>query len=119
VNKGEWKPISAKSFSGTEEFQGMKAYVYGEFDTEPNVLIDENGSSMQPVGKPVAWFDFSGSKNQIVQFKYAISFISAEQAEKNLKNEIQDWDFEKLIESGKEIWEKALGKIQVKGGTEA
>ncbi len=119
VNKGEWKPVSSTSFSGTEEFQGMKAFVYGEFDIEPNVLIDENGSSLQPVEKPVAWFDFSGSKNQLVQFKYAISFISAEQAEKNLKNEIQDWDFEKLVESGKDIWEKALGKIQVKGGTDA
>lgn len=100
-----------------EIFEGMKAFVYGEFDIEPNVLIDENGSSLQPVGKPVAWFDFSESKNQVVQFKYAISFISAEQAEKNLKKEIQDWDFEKLVESGKEIWEKALGKIQVTGGT--
>ena len=119
VNKGEWKPVSAKSFTGTEEFEGMKAFVFGEFDTEPNVLIDENGSSLQPVGKPVAWFDFSGNKNQVVQFKYAISFISAEQAEKNLKNEIQDWDFEKRVESGKETWEKALGKIRVKGGTEA
>ncbi len=119
VNKGEWKPVSAKSFTGTEEFQGMKAFVYGEFDIEPNVLIDENGSSMQPVEKPVAWFDFSGSKNQIVQFKYAISFISAEQAEQNLRNEIQNWEFDKLVENGKEIWEKALGKIHVKGGTDA
>ncbi|HPE75544.1 MAG TPA: GH92 family glycosyl hydrolase, partial [Draconibacterium sp.] len=119
VNKGEWKAISSKSFSGTEEFEGMKAFVYGEFDSEPKILIDENGSSLQPVGKPVAWFDFSGNNNQIVQFKYAISFISAEQAEKNLKDEIKDWEFDKLVQNGKEIWEKALGKIQVKGGTEA
>ncbi|HRX12766.1 MAG TPA: GH92 family glycosyl hydrolase, partial [Draconibacterium sp.] len=119
VNKGEWKAISSKSFSGTEEFEGMKAFVYGEFDSEPKILIDENGSSLQPVGKPVAWFDFSGNNNQNVQFKYAISFISAEQAEKNLKNEIQDWEFDKLVQNGKEIWEKSLGKIQVKGGTEA
>ncbi len=119
VNRGEWKPVSEKTFTGTEVFQGMKAFVYGEFDIVPNVLIDENGTSLQPVEKPVAWFDFSGNENQVVQFKYAISFISPEQAEKNLKNEIQNWDFEKIVENGKEVWEKALEKIQVKGGTEA
>jgi predicted alpha-1,2-mannosidase len=119
VNTGGWKPISAKTFAGTEEFEGMKAFVFGEFDTEPNVLIEDNGSPEQPVGKPVAWFDFSGNKSQVVQFKYAISFISAEQAEKNLRNEIQGWEFEKLADNGKTTWEKALGKIKVKGGTEA
>jgi predicted alpha-1,2-mannosidase len=119
VNTGIWEPVSAKSITGVEEFQGMKAFVYAEFDTEPKMLIEDNGTPEQPVGKPVAWFDFCESKNPVIQLKYAISFISAEQAEKNLRNEIQDWDFEKLAENGKTIWEAALGKIQVKGGTEA
>jgi len=118
-NLGEWKIISEKTFAGTEEFEGMKAFVFGEFDTMPKVLVEENGTPEQPIGKPVAWFDFTENKNSVVQFKYAISFISAEQAEKNLRNEIQDWDFEKLAENGKATWEAALGKIQVKGGTEA
>ncbi len=118
-NVGEWKIISEKTFTGTEEFEGMKAFVFGEFDAEPKVLIEENGKPEQPVGKPVAWFNFSESKNPVVLFKYAISFISAEQAEKNLRNEITGCDFEKLAENGKAIWETALGKIQVKGGTEA
>jgi predicted alpha-1,2-mannosidase len=118
-NVGEWKVLSEKTFTGTEEFEGMKAFVFGEFDIEPKVLTEDNGTPEQPVGKPVAWFDFSECKNAVVQFKYAISFISAEQAEKNLRNEITDWDFEKLAENGKATWETALGKIQVKGGTEA
>ena len=63
----------------------MKAFVYAEFDTEPKLLIEENGTPEQPVGKPVLWADFSESKNAVIQLKYAISFISAEQAEKNLK----------------------------------
>lgn len=119
VNIGEWKPVSSKTFTGTEEFQGMKAFVFGEFETEPKMLVEENGTSEQPVGKPVLWLDFSAGKNPVVQFKYAISFISAEQAEKNLRNEIAGWEFDQLAENGKAIWETALGKIQVKGGTEA
>lgn len=117
-NVGEWKIVSEKTFTGTEEFEGMKAFVFGEFDAMPKVLVEENGTPEQPIGKPVAWFDFSENKNPVVRFKYAISFISAEQAEKNLRNEIQDWDFEKLAENGKATWEAVLGKIQVKGGTE-
>jgi predicted alpha-1,2-mannosidase len=118
-NVGEWKVLSEKTITGTEEFEGMKAFVFGEFDVEPKVLIEDNGTPEQPVGKPVGWFDFSGSKNPVVQFKYAISFINAEQAEKNLRNEIADWDFEEIADKGKATWETALGKIQVKGGTEA
>ncbi len=118
-NMGEWNVISEKTFTGTEEFEGMKAFVFGEFDIEPKVLIEDNGTPEQPVGKPIAWFDFSESKKKVVQFKYAISFISAEQAEKNLHSEIADWDFEKIADKGKATWEDALGKIQVKGGTEA
>ena len=119
VNTGKWEPVSTKSFTGVEEFQGMKAFVYAEFDSEPKLLIEENGTPEQPVGKPVLWADFSESKNPVVQFKYAISFISAEQAEKNLKNEIEGWEFEKLADRGKAVWEETLGKIEVKGGTEA
>lgn len=119
VNSGYWEPVSAKSFTGIEEFQGMKAFVYAEFETEPNMLIEDNGTPEQPVGKPVLWADFSESKNKVVQLKYAVSFISAEQAEKNLNNEVDNWDFEKLAERGKTAWEQTLGKIQVKGGTEA
>lgn len=118
-NVGEWKVISENTFTGTEQFEGMKAYVFGVFDVQPKALIEENSSPEQPVGKPVAWFDFSNDKKGVIQFIYAISFISAEQAEKNLRNEIQDWDFDKLAENGKAVWEIALGKIQVKGGTEA
>ena len=119
VNTGKWEAVSAKSFTGVEEFQGMKAFVYAEFDAEPKLLIEENGTSEQPVEKPVMWADFSASKKTVVQFKYAISFISAEQAEKNLKNEIEGWEPEKLADRGKAVWEETLGKIQVKGGTEA
>ncbi len=119
VNTGKWEPVSATAFTGVEEFQGMKAFVYAEFDAEPKVLIEENGTPEQPVEKPVLWADFSESKNAVVQLKYAISFISAEQAEKNLKNEIEGWELEKLADRGKAVWEETLGKIQVKGGTEA
>ena len=39
-----------------------------------------------------------------------VSFVDAEQARKNLENEIPDWNFELLKDNGREKWNNALGK---------
>ena len=59
---------------------------------------------------------FSGEKKEIA-LRYGISYISIEQAKKNLNREINSFDVETIAESGREIWNDALGKIQVEGGT--
>ena len=50
--------------------------------------------------------------------KMGISFVDGAQARKNLENEIPGWDFDALKSAGKEKWNSALGKIEVRGGTE-
>ena len=59
---------------------------------------------------------FKTSKGEIVNAKVASSFISYEQAERNLK-EIGADDFDQLKQKGKAIWNKELSRIQVEGGT--
>tara|TARA_R110000868_G_scaffold98706_5_gene271826 strand:- start:30378 stop:32672 length:2295 start_codon:yes stop_codon:yes gene_type:complete len=59
---------------------------------------------------------FKTKKGQIVNAKVASSFISYEQAERNLK-EIGNSDFDQLKEKGKQIWNKELGKIEIEGAT--
>ena len=46
-----------------------------------------------------------------------VSFVDAEQARRNLEKEIPDWNFELLKSKGRQKWNDALGKIEVKGGT--
>ena len=47
-----------------------------------------------------------------------ISFVDAEQARKNLEKDIPDWNFESVKnQRQREKWNKALGKIEVEGGT--
>jgi predicted alpha-1,2-mannosidase len=53
-----------------------------------------------------------------VGIKMGVSFISAEQARKNLESDISDWNFDGLKDKGRETWNDALGKIEVKGGTD-
>ncbi len=53
---------------------------------------------------------------QSVHLKYGVSFISEEQAAKNLMREITGFDREALEAQGRRIWNDALGKIAVEGG---
>jgi len=59
---------------------------------------------------------FKTSKGEIVNAKVASSFISYEQAERNL-DEIGSDNFDELKEKGKQIWNKELSRIKVEGGT--
>ena len=118
LHSGNWEVLTNNSIVGQEEFFGMKAYVYAEFnqDGQPDLIIPEPDDNHS---KPVLWFDFSKDKKSTVEFKYAISYISPEQAKANLQREIPGWNFEDLKDAGKVTWNSILGQIQVKGGTEA
>ena len=60
---------------------------------------------------------FSENTHQI-NLKYGISFISEEQAKANLYREISDYDQQKVIEKGREIWNEVLNKIKVEGDSD-
>lgn len=123
LNSGSWSVESNNGISGVEEFSGMKAYVYGRFSSpftaEFREQTIENRRQNTTRNEPQLWISFSGENQPEVEFKYAISFISPEQAQRNLDREIAAWDFGTLKENGLERWEKALGQISVKGGTTA
>lgn len=50
-----------------------------------------------------------------VMLKYGISFISIEQAKKNLQREIPDYNLESVKVAGRLAWNEALGKIEASG----
>lgn len=61
-------------------------------------------------------FDYGSCKK--ITLRYGISFISIEQAKKNLRREIHTYDIDKVAETGRKIWNETLGKIEIKGGTD-
>lgn len=61
---------------------------------------------------------FRTRKGEAVNLKVASSFISPEQAELNLRQEIGDRDFETIRNEGRAIWNKELSKVTVEGGTD-
>jgi len=56
---------------------------------------------------------FGNEKN--IRLRYGVSLIDEQQALKNLKNEINTYDWNQLAQKGRDIWNQTLGKIEVKG----
>ena len=123
THDGNWKQGEGNSIIGIEEFGGMKAYVYGEFNTNISTLFDKetivNKRRKTSRVQPNAWVSLVDKSIKTIEFKYAISYISIEQAKNNLDAEIPRWGFEELKGKATSTWNKKLGQIKVEGGTEA
>lgn len=61
---------------------------------------------------------FKLKNKEAVYAKVASSFISFEQAELNLNREIANRNFDQVKNDAKDIWNKTLGRIEVKGGSD-
>ena len=96
--------------AGEETVEGLTTYVYGEFSAPVKIDAREaKGTSRLTATAHVA----------TLEFRYGISFISVEQAEKNLRREIPEWKFDQIKNAAKARWNETLGRIVVEGGTEA
>jgi len=93
----------------SEAFAGMNAFAAVVFDSPVSI------ADATPDGNAVL-LELSAKK---VIIRFGLSYIDADQALANLNKEIPAPDFEKLRADAKAIWEKTLGRIEVKGGTEA
>jgi predicted alpha-1,2-mannosidase len=107
------------------------AYVYGTFSGKPasGKSQGEKDWGKYSVGtwggaKPTrmegekAWISYSENDPSVVEFRYAISFISREQAKKNYE-ELNGITFEQLKDKGQSAWAKVIDQIKVEGGTES
>lgn len=64
-----------------------------------------------------SYFSFDLGTDKTVQLKIGISGVSTDNAKQNLETEITDWDFNSVKQKAISTWNKELGKIEVKGGT--
>ena len=101
----------------------MNIYFSGEFDVKPKqvgVLRDgeiTKEKTAEERGASVAFRFPKGTKK--VQFRYGVSLISEEQAEKNLSREQgKKFNLTKVVKDGRKEWNETLSNILVQGGTE-
>lgn len=81
-----------------------------------NGVIEGSKDLAEGTNVCAAWRFAEGTS--AVNLRYGISFISEEQAEKNLRREQKEYNLENLVQTGRDIWNETLGRIRVDGGTE-
>ncbi|WP_050061813.1 GH92 family glycosyl hydrolase [Silvibacterium bohemicum] len=104
-----------------------RVYYYMVLDTPANATQTWTGSTLSsskdatveantPIG---ASFDFTTKANQAIQVKVGISFISAEQAKQNVKQEIPAWSFASVHTAATALWNQELSKLNLTGESDS
>ena len=62
--------------------------------------------------------DNATQSGEQIEVRVGISYISAEQARRNLQREMPDWSFDQVKARARAVWNQALGAVDVTGGTE-
>lgn len=103
--------------------KGRKFYFYSRFSKPINISGTwspeeiREGERICSGNNTGIWSSFPTSENESIMVKVGFSFISTTQARDNMEKEIPDWNFESVKKAGRQIWNGALGKIEIKGGT--
>lgn len=115
--------MNGATLSGWEEFQNTRQYFFVE-SSEPFADSGymqgnefKSGLSALSGRNLTATVTFNTLESPLV-WRIGISYISAEQAQKNLTEETSSKSFEEIKQQSFQIWKDALGKIRVSGGTE-
>jgi predicted alpha-1,2-mannosidase len=81
-----------------------------------------SGVKMQPTeqeGRHLGFFtEFATGPDEQVLMKAGISFTDAGHARANLEQEITGWDFDGTRHVARQLWERALDKVRISGGSE-
>ena len=97
--------VSARRVTGKSGF----SFFVLEFDRDFASVGGEGGGLVRIKFAPI-------ERGETVSVRIASSFISLEQAERNL-GELGDGDFDRLAEEGRKAWNGRLGRIRAEGGS--
>jgi predicted alpha-1,2-mannosidase len=114
IYQGSGKPAG---FSGWFVVQFDKAFSrYGTWSGDD---VNEGATTAKgDRGLPGAFAGFATKAGEVVHARIGMSFTSLEEARRNLASEIPDWDFDGLVASTRAAWERRLGGVLLRGGTD-
>jgi len=114
------------SFSSVKRYWGgpkdVKVFFVVQFDKDAKAMngwkgkeLINNISTLKGDNAGIA-AQYTVKAGDEVNMKIAISYTSVENARKNLEAECSTWDFNKVRNESRAVWNEWLGKIDVKGG---
>ena len=126
--------VGPKAVAGSERVGGSVAkladpngetrqYFYAEFSQPLDSWQTwQNGQlthQAQQAGNDIGFVtDSATTSGEVVDVRVGVSYISAEQARRNLAREIPGWNFDQVKAQTREVWNHTLGAIHIEGGSE-
>ncbi|MBQ9432343.1 MAG: GH92 family glycosyl hydrolase [Kiritimatiellae bacterium] len=106
--------LDGATLTGKDVFHGMRGchadvYLFAEFDRAPTAVRKSGNRTVAVFGKDAG---------ETVKMRVGISYISNDQAQRNLRAEIRDFDLDRLAAGARAAWNKTLSQIEVDGGTD-
>lgn len=100
-----------------------REYFYAEFSTPlkswQTWKSGELGRDPRQSGDDIGFTSDSNTlAGEILEVKVGISYISSEQAHRNLERDVPGWKFDQVEAAARIAWNNALGAVQIVGGTE-
>lgn len=103
--KGYWKKQRPMTAEAAWDADAGKYKIYGSYTRE---------MSGDDVG---VWFDYETEENESISVKMGISYVSIENARKNMEAEQPGFDFDKVRTAAREMWNKDLSRVEIEGGS--
>lgn len=133
-NDAEFEVAGNNAIQGSERFDGPIAKtVHSDRETRQYFYVEfshpfgsyqtwEDGNLSQTAkqtGDRIGFVtDSPSSAGESIEVRVGISYISTEQARRNLEREIPAWNFERVKSDTRALWNKSLDAISTVGGTE-
>jgi predicted alpha-1,2-mannosidase len=128
IKKASFKMVNDSTVEGFVHYDAT----YGEYTLYYSILFDkafksfngwENSSVLTDVSAidgdndVGAYVTYSVTKNESIQMKIGLSLVDLEGARKNLKQELEpyNWDFDAVVAAARQEWNRLLSTIEVEG----
>ncbi len=117
------EPVDREGRKRTAPENKTREYFYAEFSKPFDAYQTwQNGSlthDAKQTGDQIGFVaNYTTAANEPIEVRVGISYISVEQAHRNLRREIPDWNFEQVKSQARNVWNQALGAVATVGGTE-
>ncbi len=107
-----------------EKYEIRVEYYDGSSTTEMHLRCSEPVEATPEIGSKLAlkgadgnavYVSFATKTNEVVKMKVGTSLIDIAQARANMDEEFADFDFNRAVAKGAEVWDKELNMIKVEG----
>lgn len=105
TKRGYWKKQRPMTAEAAWDADAGKYKIYGSYTRE---------MSGDDIG---VWFDYDTEENESISVKVGISYVSIENARKNMEAEQPGFDFDKVRTAARETWNKDLSRVEIEGGS--